>query len=53
MHLTLDFWWGVLAGLIAMAITGFVLCTLIVALLFRYRWAPNAIAEPRTWTGDT
>lgn len=47
-----DFWWGFLLGAIATIITGFALCALLVLILYRWIWIPNAEIEARGWTGD-
>ncbi|MBW4033015.1 MAG: hypothetical protein HIU88_10165 [Acidobacteria bacterium] len=50
--MSLDFWWGALAGAIAMVILGFALCALLTLILYRWVWIPNAEVEARTYTGE-
>lgn len=49
--MSVDFWWGFLLGAIVMVILGFALCALLVVILYRYVWVPNAEVEARTYTG--
>jgi hypothetical protein len=50
--LSLDFWWGVLAGAIAMIVLGFALSALLVLILYHWVWIPNAQVEGRTVTDE-
>lgn len=46
-------WIAAGVGFAAGVVAAFAISTLIVLILIRYRWMPHAMAEERTWTGNT